>query len=421
MKKYVLLILIAVLLTVMQMHAASAAQSDGYIHTNHFYAVSFDGEGDAIVRAQIDIENTLGQAISKVDLEIPGQAVIYRAVQEPYYNYQYPYYPYGMEQPYPDYYPYPAPQEYGHPIEYEKTLTSDSTLLTLNLWNPVQRGGSTTVVLFYKIPRYAEKDVLGNHQFDFKTIIDRQAILVQNMRVAVNVAEGQFLKGGEAKVDYRPNTGFMGEAAMTSAASADVASPEYRQSYYQIRYAEGLVKTASNLDSFESFHVKGTYGENWPLVNWTDVAVWLAAAALVLAGIALGAKRAAAALKGGKAGAMKLDTGSYEGIALISFASSVAVIVAVAVAMFLAGNVSNLSYGLQWLSIAIAMLGLLAAAAGIFLPALYVASKEGMVKGALTFLLTIGFLIALGVILAILFSIIFPPVVYYATGTAAMG
>jgi len=142
MKKFLFMIGIALLMTMAQMQSVSGAQSDGYIHKNHYYAVSFDGEGDAIVRAVIDIENTLGTPIKWIDLELPGQVIVYKAVQE-------------------------APSR--HVIEYEKQLLSESTILRLELKEPIQQRGTGTIVLFYKIPRYANQDIGGNYKFDFET------------------------------------------------------------------------------------------------------------------------------------------------------------------------------------------------------------------------------------------------------------
>ena len=313
---------------------------------------------------------------------------------------------------YPDYYP---PYNQSHALEYTKTLTSQATILHLGLWTPIQRGETTSIVLFYKIPQYAQKDSLGNFQFDFKTIIDRQAILVQNMRVAINVDYCFTLKGGESKVDYRPNIGFMGDAAMTKAASADIASPEFRQYTEQIRYAGGLVKTASNLDAFESFHVKGTYGENSFIVNFPESMFGIVIGALVLAGIIVLGKKAAASFKPKG----KFDLMNYSSLATLSFASAVGIIILDLIIFFAAEQISHWSYNFSWLSAALVLLGVVVSAGAIFLPSLYVASKEGMVKGAAVFGMTLVFLIVLGIIAGIALNILFPPVVYYATTAMA--
>ncbi|MFH1390981.1 MAG: hypothetical protein ABIH20_01585 [Candidatus Diapherotrites archaeon] len=381
MKKFLILIGIALLLTFSQMNIAFAAQSDGYVHKNHYYAVSFDGEGDAIVRVQIDIENTLNQPRKWIDLEIPGQVVVYKAVQE---------------------------SPVRSPIEYSKTLTSSATILHLELKESIQMNNTGTIVLFYKIPRYAEKDLVGNYNFDFKTIIDKDAILIENLRVAVNVQEGLFMKGGEAKVDYKPNIGFMGEMAMAKAMDVSVESPYYKDYYYSIRNTQGLVKTATNLDPFESFHVKGNYGENWIGLYFFDMIAGIIGAAVLIIILVLGFRKIKKALK------FKETKGNdYVQSALVGFGSAVSIVIISAVLFFIAALVSEFSYSLQWISLLIGLLGILISFVLLFLPSLYVSSKKGIIQGALTFFLTIFFLIAISIFLGIAYNVLFPPRIYY--------
>ena len=44
---------------------------------------------------------------------------------------------------------------------------------------------------------------MGAFSFTFKTIIDSNAKLIDNVRVAVNVDPNYYLKGASAEVDYR--------------------------------------------------------------------------------------------------------------------------------------------------------------------------------------------------------------------------
>lgn len=223
-----------------------AATSDGYLHNSDYYAVSFDGEGDAIVRAKLVIENTMDEPIDSLSLEVPGRIVVYKIVQE-----------------------YPIFEK----VEYEKTTTSNSTLLELQLPESIYPNSTGTVVLMYKISRYAKSDLIGIYSFDFKTIIDRNAVLVENVRVAVNVQEDLYLKGATASVDYQPD--FFSEVAMQKVASEDIVSPYYGRASGNIEYATGIVKNASNLDPWESFHVNGQYSANWLALYFIDILIVL--------------------------------------------------------------------------------------------------------------------------------------------------
>ncbi|MCM8788396.1 MAG: hypothetical protein NC907_01260 [Candidatus Omnitrophica bacterium] len=61
--------------------------------------------------------------------------------------------------------------------------------------------------------------------FDFKTHIDRGAVLIEYVRVAVNVQEGYFINGSKASVDYKPDF-FLGPY-MEGAAAEKIIGPEY--------------------------------------------------------------------------------------------------------------------------------------------------------------------------------------------------
>ncbi|MCR4335200.1 MAG: hypothetical protein NUV57_01540 [archaeon] len=386
MKKFFILIGLALLLTFSQMNVAFAAQSDGYVHKNHYYAVSFDGEGDAIVRAQIDIENTLNQPRKWIDLEIPGQVVVYKAVQE---------------------------SPVRSPIEYSKTLTSSATILHLELKESIPMNGTGTIVLFYKIPKYAEKDLVGNYNFDFKTIIDKDAILIENLRVAINVQEGLFMKGGEAEVDYRPNTWFMGEMAMTQVKDVGIESPYYRDYYYSIRNAQGLVKSATNLDPFESFHVKGNYGENWLALYFLDVIAGIIGAAILIIVSIFGFRKIKKWLNLKNLKEKNTKGNEYVHSALVAFGSATAIVITTGVLFLIAAMISSFSYSLQWISMLIGLLGLLVSFGLLFLPSLYISSKKGIIQGAIVFFLTVFFLIAMSIFLGIAYTVLFPPVIYY--------
>ncbi len=400
MKKSLALVFIALLLTLTQMQAASAAKSDGYMHTNQFYAVSFDGEGDAIVRAQIDIENTLDRPLGNISLEIPGNAVVYKIMQ----GYAYKDYAYGYGN---DYYPNP---EYQNPqaLDYTKTLTSGATILNIELWNAIERNNSGSIIIFYKIPNYAQKDFFGNYSFDFKTIIDNRAVLIQNVRVAVNVQDGLSLKGGESSVDYRPGLGFMSEATMAKASdSAIMIDPYYRDYYYGIRNAQGLVKTATNLDPFESFHVKGNYGENWLALNFADIALWIIAAGIIIAGAAIIMRKAGLAKIKGPNG------NEYVKSAGIGFASS-ALATVFALGSFIAADVlQKFLHNAQGIALLIMLIGLIASAGIVFLPSVYVTTKKGIVHGAFTFFTTLFFLAIFSIAAFLVLQALLRPTIVY--------
>jgi len=228
------------------------AQETRLIHTGDYYTVSLDGEGDAVVRAKLNIENLSKQSVSELRLEFPERTTVFRALQN------------GESEP----------------LDFETEYGSEQTIVTLELGSRILPNKGTYIVLLYKSSEIAEPDFIGNLNFDFKTIVDRQAVLTEKARVAVSMQPGFFLKGAMPEIDYKPD--FVAESFTMKAAS--MPAEEFRRYYDEIEYAKGhAVHEAFNLDAFESFHVKGAY--NWNA--WALLANELLVIAIILLAIAI--------------------------------------------------------------------------------------------------------------------------------------
>ncbi|MEW6295317.1 MAG: hypothetical protein AB1467_03395 [Candidatus Diapherotrites archaeon] len=427
MKAKNLLILLLVLILILS-PLVSAKTSSSYFHSNDYYVVTFDGEGDAIVSAKLVIDNFTDSSIKKFDLEIPGRAKIYKAVLEPY-GYPYPVPLYGAEQIIekpvaPDYYPYPQYQ--NQKIDFTYDYTSDSTLVHLELPYSIQPNSQAAIVLLYKILGYAEKDFLGTFNFDFKTVVDNKAALIQNVRVAVNVQEGLYLKGGQAKVEYKPE--FFGSGAVSKMASAEVSSSYYRDYSQAIEYSQGeIVKTASNLDPFESFHLKGSYSDNWLLLFLGDIALWIiilivigfTAKNLILSKIFWGREekqffepKRTAREKRELRGEEEKGIGF---IALVGFLSALGIIafwwfyaVIVSALFSIVGYMNPALIGLLFFLIGLIVSGALL----IGLP-IYYGNRKGFGFGAMILMSTVLWLLVLAVVSLIIVGILAPPIYAY--------
>ena len=234
----------SILLFVLLVLGSVFAQTE-LIHTADYYAVSFDGEGDAIVRAKMNIENIGKETISKLKLEFPERTKIYRIVQ----------------------------QEAFETIDFDMEYGSDNSLATVYLAETLQPNENTSLVLFFKSSETAEKDFLGNLDFDFKTIVDRQAVLTERVRVSVSMQKDFFLKNGEHETEFKPD--FFNEASMAKMAS--MSEREIMPYIDAIEYDKGqMVEETFNLDAFESFHVKGKYSENYIALYANEVLIGLA-------------------------------------------------------------------------------------------------------------------------------------------------
>jgi len=215
------------------------------IHTGDYYAVSFDGEGDAIVRAKLNIENISKKEVNELTFEFSERTTIFKIVQN------------GSNKP----------------LEFEQLLGSESTTVRIELNQALGYNQSTQLVLLYRSGQIADKGYLGNLEFDFKTIVDTSAVLTERARVSINVQPGYFVKGGDHEIDYKPD--LFSQGMVLKAESMDAR--EFSTVYGGIEYEKGsIVEEAYNLDQLESFHVKGLYSENLILLFVHELLVAIA-------------------------------------------------------------------------------------------------------------------------------------------------
>ena len=230
------------------------AQETKLIHSGDYYSVSFDGEGDAIVKAKLNIENLSKESVYDLRLEFPERTTIFKIVQD----------------------------NAGEPLDFETEFGSEQSIVTVQLENPLEPNSQTALTLLYRSAEVAEKDFLGNLNFDFKTIVNRQAVLTEKARVSVSMQPGFFLKGAMPEIDYKPD--FVAESFTMKAAS--MPAEEFSRYYDNIEGSRGqAVYEGYNLDALESFHVKGAY--NWNA--WALLANELLVIAAILLVIAIAA------------------------------------------------------------------------------------------------------------------------------------
>ncbi|MFH0714853.1 MAG: hypothetical protein V1847_03685 [Candidatus Diapherotrites archaeon] len=382
----------------------------GSMHSNDYYVVSFDGEGDAVVSAKLILVNNSDSNLSKVNLEIEGTAKVYKAVQESAGNYGYGC-SYGeacpltsMEKPSPPYW-----EPFAEQIDAKISYTSTATLLELPLPQEIEPNQSTAVVLLYKVSRYAEKDSLGVFKADFKTVIDRDAILVQNIRVALSAPQDWSVKGGTAAVNYRQD--IFGAGALSSVASASIKSPEYQDYSNNISYAGGqVVKTAQNLDPLESFHVKMDYAESgWALNFWEIITtVIIAIAALGIGVWAWGKRKKNAPAKRGEG----MDLGVFAQAAL----QAVGIIALWEIVFLVLSNgyqwFGSMYYSLSMVMVLLALLGFIFSALALFAPCYLTGKKQGFKAGIIQLISACVFLLIFWIVWLIIKALLFAPVIY---------
>lgn len=339
-----------------------------------YYKVQFDGEGEASVMARISTLNFGKEPIKELVLEIPGNYVRLRyAFQEK-----------GWEQ--------------FNPLDYQEEVLSKSTKYTIRLENPIEPGQTGTILMNYKAVGYIRMGV--NFDFDFETI--KKGTDIDKVRVAVSVDPDLYLRGGETRVDYRSDfSGFAGAAQAVSEDSS-LYSQELRSYSDGITYASGYVRTKSNLDPWESFHVTGSY--NWANL-WFLTYIWeIAGAVLVLIAIKLLLFRRIR-----KMPRWRLPRDRFTRIGATGFLTAAALL---AVWWGVAALMDSVFYWFNWFAPLLLLASGLVILIIFFAPAYAVGRKHGVNEGIWTLASTIIWLFVLIGIMAALSIGVSPPIYY---------
>jgi len=375
----------------------------GYLHSNDYYSVMYDAEGDAIVTAKLVLYNTKNENLDEIKLEFPSShVVIYNLVQEVYEKENYPYY-YG---------------NLYYPIEYEKEILSSATLLTLHLQKAIKPQKEGVILIFYKIPQATVVDSLGVHEFDFKTIIDKNAALIQMVRVSVDVQTGLYLKGGSrGEVEYKPGY-YSSKIQSIEIAKEGTRSKELTDFSRRITYhTGGLVKIAYNLDPYESFHVKGKFADSFLKLYILEILLSIAIVGIIIIlfkKILLKKFRVVDIItgeKGSKIFSLKANKKLSVRVirsCIFGFLSAIFITVIWFLILFIFNFLGRtLTYSQSSMIMPLVLLfGIILMAVSIFGPVLLVGVKYGALDGILT-LIFIGLWLLTFILIIIIFGILF--------------
>lgn len=384
---------------------------------NHFYSVIFDGEGEAIVAAKLKVQNTGKENISEMQIEIPGKSVrIVNMMQEVQKKEKKCSYwekvcvSYDKEtdtcNEFKDKCSNWYVQDIWPPFYYTINRTSEqlskSVKYSLELPSPIAEQETGTILIYYKVEGYADK-TLGAYDFDFETIKLNQD--VNQVRVAVNVIEGLYMKGGKANVDYRSGFSVMEKAA--PAMSADgVQSQDLQQFSSQIEWQDGYVKTTQGLDPWESFHVKGKYATSWLMLHKLGILIALVVFIAIIGGIVMAFKKIMSSKKESLLALFGIGTG--------------AAILLILTWVFLGYIMDKVGIWIGWqysalISLMMVLLGVIMTLALLFGPAIYIGITKGAKNGLIVFGIEIAMLLVLSIIVVIILAVLNqspPPVIY---------
>lgn len=383
---------------------------------NHYYQVVFDGEGEAAVAAKLTLQNTTKEETSSTIVEIPGNNIrMIRAVQEVY----------EKEKECRNWEQICMEEEEGRCVRYErkcqewywrtrlynptyytlepeKEVLSNSIKYTFELESALKEQEQTALLLYYKVPEQAQKK-RGIFYFTFETA--KVPYDLDKVRVAVAVQEGFYLKGGEAKTEYKSNFQALEEAAP---AMRGVESQSLSRFSSQIEYAKGYVKQTQGLDPWESFTVKGQYAESWFMLYKGKIISWIIGIIVFFVLLGLGIrwwiKKKGARIREEGTSPRMVEGWLPLKILGVAFGSVIAILIILLAGAFVLSNMSSwIGYHYSgFLALFVIIIEGIIVLALFFGPPIYMGVKYGLSIGVWTVLVSIGIMILLLILTFIL-------------------
>lgn len=255
-----------ILLLLLAASVSAQSQTQNYWHTSDYYSVQLNGAGDAFVSEQVTLQSISNHPVNVITLVIPYLgATLYQVIGENASSSPY-YYPQCIG----------CMQNYNVPyfINYSVSHTFNSTILRLNLNEPLENSSQTTIYLFFSAPGVSQK-VFQGHSFSFKTTTDPNA-LIREAYASVEIPQNMNLKGEPSfNITYQASEAQSSVIGATSALTVASALPSifyYGQYQYQ----------ASNLLPGEFFTINGLFGTNLILLYLPEILVGIIIAIAII-------------------------------------------------------------------------------------------------------------------------------------------
>lgn len=425
-------------------------QVSGILGQDHKYTVTFRGNGEAVVSARIAFSNASEATMSALTLRVPRVApedvFSYQIIRERVCMQYAPYpqvlptiYPFDSNQPNikqgpsegvmlqetqrilpikptePICIQYQEPNHfeywYGN-SSYQKAMVTETTdSLRIDLPSPVNPNTSGSILLYYRAPAYTKHALFGAYNFQFETLKVEDRI--KTVQVGINTDSDLFLRDAQSTVNYQVSDATAPAMAMKAEGmTTPMQSAELDSFVQQIGYGS-IVKSATDLQPLDSYTVKGTYASSRIGLYSREITIGIVIGIIILVIIffiirMIIRKMHEPAVDGSlpRVGS-GYNLSTLGPIAGFSFVSSILTAGYSLLVMFLMSAMRIIvTYEFE----SIIMLGVMVIsfavyALFIFGPSLYLGIKKGFWHGAMTFILTIGWLVFYFVIMiAILFT-----------------
>lgn len=393
-----LLLALSLLLTFMGMlsfPSAAYSQRDlGIFGQDHYYSITFRGNGEAVVNLKVVLTNLEDTALNKVSLRVPKvdpkDLAVYQVIKEPVCFRYAPLTSVCVEYQEPDYYQFYSPNKYQK-AKFE--LSGDT--INIELPKEIKTNSSGSFVLYFRGIGYAKKDAFGAYKYSFESLKVNDKI--RNLQVGIETDSDLFLKGAKGKVEYRF------DQAVTSlksvGAQEGVASPQFDNFYNQLGYGS-IIKNSKDLQPLDSYVVKGAYADGRIKLYAKEILTVLGVLiVLVIFGVL------------GVSMLLKFARINFVLALGLSFASSILIAGYTLFINFLLSSsyISQLAMPIFIYPLGLILLAVVSLAIYVFLlvgPAIYFGFKKGVVWGFVTFGMTVSwlvlYLIAFFVVLSLL-------------------
>ena len=368
---------------------------------NQSYSVVFRGNGEAVVNLRLSFTNTQTSNLTSLALRIPKvepkDMFAFQVIRPgPCLRYA----PVGtLEGQNALYVPTsrcllyddpPDPYSWYGPAKYQKAVVQYAgDTVTITLPQPIKPEKFGNILLYYRAFGYAKKDIVGTYHFTFETLQAQDQ--VEQVDVGIATDTNLLLRGTKENVNYR-----FEDAMVASRGVADMAAPSANtrlDAYYQQIGSGQLIKSASGLQAFESFTIRGSYADNALRLYAKEIAIGIAVFVVIVL-LTIGILRLA------------IKSLTVLAVVGVSFLSAVFMLGYTVIIIFLIRNlpvVLSYDYPMQLpivmvlLIISLGIYGFL-----LFAPAIFIGMKRGIVYGLVTAGLTLGWLI----LAVVLFTVI---------------
>lgn len=385
----------------------------GFLGQDHFYTVTFRGNGEAVVNLKAIFANSGETPLSTLEFRIPKidpqDLVAYQVIRDrecvrwnPYNDYpiilpdasgisqeQDMMYrqPTCMQYQEPNYYNY----YYGNNKYQKADVSKNGDTVTVTLPTAVEPDKSASIILYYRGVGYASKNWAGAYSFKFETAKVQDKI--RTLQVGINTDSDMVMKQAQGDVNYRLQAADSVGMAKIESPTAAMSNAQFDQIYQNIGYGT-LVKNASELAPLDSYTVTGDYAKSgWQLYANTILIAVVIALVLLLA-LVVGIRYALRKLRSTSSGkAALLSSRDFIIAGATGFGSAFLMLCYTILVMIIFYAVTYRTYGYyEALPFASIAMMIVSSAVYMFLfvtPAVVVGVKRGLWAGVTTAIVTI--------------------------------